>query len=141
MKKILLILIASFLISCDKDDDSIENSVIGEWLLVEKVKINDNTIKSYPDSLVSNIVIKFQQDSIVMFGCDMLLGTGNYELNEQTKLSVNDFTFIEPCSLNGWIETVTNCLIHSVSINLESDTLTLIADEEYCNVSLKFVKE
>ncbi len=140
MKALSLILISLLLLSCDKNDEDTQDFVIGKWQLVAKEEMVTDKTKLYPDSL-TKIEIVFQQDSIIMYGCNMFLGSGSYKLSKQNILSVNNFNYTEPCSLGDWIETVASSLTHSTSVDINSDTLKIISNEIYCDYSLKLVSD
>ena len=137
--KTLIVFPLLLLISCEKNENAKENNVIGSWRLVSKENIITSQSVNYPDTLDSSIIIEFNQDSIRLFACNRFLGSGEYRIRENDKLTVDNFTTIEPCSLNGWIETVTDCIIHSVFLSVDKDVLIILTDRNN-KFTLKVVK-
>lgn len=126
--------------ACKKTDGNQENSVIGNWELISKEDIPNGNIEIYPDSLDSKIKIEFTTDSVQLVACDLLLGSGYYVLDENENLEVSEFTFIEPCSLNGWVEIVANCIVHSRYVDFNEGPFKIISGD-LNDFSLHFRKE
>jgi len=140
MKTLILTLFSLLLISCSKDENTEKSNLIGTWNLVTKGEISSGDMENYPDTLGSSIQLEFSMDSVIFYGCEMFLGSGKYILAENYKLIIEGFTYIEPCSLNGWVEIVANNIIHSSSYNIHEDTLKIMT-EKNGGYFLKFKKD
>jgi len=102
--------------------------LIGKWKAIEKENILLDTIIQYPKKLDSNLLIEFNNDSIYIIGCELILGGSGYYTDEN-KISINPLSIIEICALNGWIEFSTKLLSSENEYILKNDTLKLISRE------------
>lgn len=88
----------------------------------------------------SKVEIKFVEDTIKLYGCDMFLGQGTYSLDKDDNFSVRGFSYIEICSM-GSIKMVEG-IIYSQSIDLIEDVLLIYStDYEQRDFILRFIRK
>jgi len=80
-KKIYLLLISLAILSCSKDDDSLENQILGEWILIEAQLIDFSPNPPIIDYSNENIIYNFQlNEKLVVTGGDNVgYPNGEYE--------------------------------------------------------------
>lgn len=136
MKPSILALLSLLLLSCVKDENFTDDNLVGTWRLVAKVEISSGIRKNYPGTQDSFIQLKFSKDSIFLYGCNSMLGSDEYLLSEDNKITVEGFAPIEHCST----ETVAEAIIHSSLYGIYHDTLKLTPLQNGQFI-LKFKKE